>query len=171
MKPKKLLTARILIPCDRVLFGPGWPVAEVANTVGCAVSNIEYCKKYFVEVGVEAAQRRTTHVHPSRQVIFDEQPEARLLTLACSDAPAGLSRRSLSLLAEKAVKLGFVPSVSHMTLHHLQEERSQALSERVLADSHKQNAAFVARMKDMLDVYARAPGTKHLGVGRDEANE
>jgi len=42
--------------------------------------------------------------------------EARLLALACSEAPEGRSRWTVRLLAEKLVELKIVPNVSVMTV-------------------------------------------------------
>lgn len=39
--------------------------------------------------------------------------KARITALACSDAPAGRSRWTLPLLADKTVELGYLDSISH----------------------------------------------------------
>ena len=116
---KKLLAARMFLLCDRGPHGPDWPVAEVAQAVGRSVRTVERCKKRFVEEGLEAALRRKPQCRPSREIIFDGQFEARLLALACCDAPEGFARWTLRLLADKVVELGFAPSVSPMTVHRL----------------------------------------------------
>ena len=116
---KKLLAARMLLLCDRGPHGPGWSVAQVAQAVDRSVRTVERCKKRFVEEGLEAALRRKPQYRPSREIVFDGKFEARLLALACCDAPEGFARWTLRLLADKAVELGFAPSVSHMTVHRL----------------------------------------------------
>ena len=73
----------------------------------------------LLEEGLEAALRRKPQYRPSREIVFDGQFEARLLALACSDAPEGFARWTLRLLADKVVELGFAPSVSPMTVHRL----------------------------------------------------
>ena len=47
---------------------------------------------------------------------LDGRAEARLIALACSEAPEGRDRWSLRLLADKAMELGVVESVSHETV-------------------------------------------------------
>jgi hypothetical protein len=47
---------------------------------------------------------------------LDGRAEAHLIALACSDPPSGRDRWSLRLLAQKAVELGVVESLSHETL-------------------------------------------------------
>ena len=99
---KRLLTARMLLLCDRGPHGPGWPLADVAKAVGRAVRTVERCKKRFVEEGLEAALRRKPQARPSREIVFNGQVEARLLALVGSDAPEGHARWTLRLLADKA---------------------------------------------------------------------
>ncbi len=53
---------------------------------------------------------------PPREIQFGGDFEARLLALACSEAPEGRSRWTVRLLAEKVVELKIVPSVSVMTV-------------------------------------------------------
>ena len=50
-------------------------------------------------------------------MIFDGAFEARLVALACSQAPPGRNRWTLRLLAERAVELGWVGRVPVMTVH------------------------------------------------------
>ena len=96
---KRFLYARALWLCDRGSEGPGWTVARVAGTV-------ERLKRRFVEQGLEFALERKRRVRPPREVIFDGVFEARLVALACSQAPPGRKRWTLRLLAEKATGLG-----------------------------------------------------------------
>lgn len=44
---------------------------------------------------------------------FDGKQRAQITALACTDAPEGCARWSLVLLANKAVELGIVESISH----------------------------------------------------------
>ena len=53
---------------------------------------------------------------PPREIQFGGDFEARLLALACSEAPEGRRRWTVRLLAEKVVELKIVPSVSVMTV-------------------------------------------------------
>ena len=113
---KRFLYARALLLCDRGPRGPGWSVARAAEALGVATRTIERLKQRFVEQGLEAALERKRRVRPPREVIFDGAFEARLLALACSQAPPGRKRWTLRLLAEQAVELGWVERVSVMTV-------------------------------------------------------
>ena len=80
---------------------------------------IEHLKKRFVEEGLAAALDRRQPEKPPRGVTFDGAFEARLVALACSEAPEGRRRWTIRLLAEKAVELKLAQSVSHMTIQRL----------------------------------------------------
>jgi hypothetical protein len=65
---------------------------------------------------------------PPRDVIFDGAFEARLIALACSDAPEGYRRWTVRLLADKAVELEFATSVSHMTVQRVLKKTNLSLT-------------------------------------------
>ena len=113
---KRFLYARALLLCDRGPEGAGWTVARVAEALGGSARTIEHLKRRFVEQGLEFALERKRRVRPPRKVIFDGVFEARLVALACSQAPPGRKRWTLRLLAEKVVELGWVERVSVMTV-------------------------------------------------------
>ena len=56
---------------------------------------------------------------------LDGRAEARLIALACSEAPEGRNRWSMRLLADKkALELGIVESVSHETVRKALKKRA-----------------------------------------------
>jgi transposase len=116
---KKFIHARALLLCDAGPDGPAWSVAAAAEALGVTSRTIEHLKKRFVEEGLEAALERKPREKPPRDVIFDGAFEARLIALACSDAPEGYRRWTVRLLADKAVELEFATSVSHMTVQRV----------------------------------------------------
>jgi len=122
-----------LLLCDAGALGPAWTVAQVASAVGVTSRTIEHIKKRFIEEGLEAALERKKRETPPRQVIFDGEFEARIVALACSEAPEGHARWTLKLLADKAVELNFASSVSAMTIHRILKKRTyRGSSELVL---------------------------------------
>jgi transposase len=116
---KKFIHARALLLCDAGPFGPAWTVADVADALGVTPRTIEHLKQRFVEEGIDAALERKPREKPPREVIFDGAFEARLIALACSEAPEGHERWTVRLLADKAVELRFAASVSHMTVQRV----------------------------------------------------
>ena len=59
---------------------------------------------------------RKYNPNSARPRIFDGAAEAKLIALACSPAPAGFARWSLSLLEEKVVELNIVENASDNTI-------------------------------------------------------
>ena len=75
-------------------------------------------KQRFVEEGFEAA----LHGRSSQRIYekkADGDVEAHLVALSCGNPPEGFARWSLRLLAEKAVELQYVDSISHETVRRV----------------------------------------------------
>jgi hypothetical protein len=113
---RTVISARALLLLDAGEYGPKWVVAKVAEALGKTTRSLEHLKKRFVEEGLTAAIERKKRETPPRAIQFGGEFEARLLALACSEAPEGRERWTVRLLAEKAVELKIVSSVSPMTV-------------------------------------------------------
>jgi len=134
---KRFLYARSLLLCDVGSQGPGWNVGNTAVAMGVTARTIEHLKKRFVEDGLAAALERKQSEKPPRGIIFDGAFEARLIKLACSEAPEGRRRWTVRLLAEKAVELNLVPSVSHMTIQRMLKKTNLSLTSESTGKSHR----------------------------------
>lgn len=113
---RTILYARALLLLDAGDYGPKWLVQTVAEAIGVTTRSIEHLKRRFVEEGISAAIERKKRVKPPREILFGGEFEARLLALACSDAPKGNVRWTVRLLAEKLIELKIVETVSPMTI-------------------------------------------------------
>ncbi|CAN5870953.1 hypothetical protein BH24BAC1_BH24BAC1_36880 [soil metagenome] len=91
---------------------------QICKLLKVGMRTIDRVKKRFVEEGFEAILERKP---PQREYerIADGEVEAKLVALSCSKAPAGFSRWSLRMLADKAVELGYVESLSYETVRRL----------------------------------------------------
>jgi len=107
----KRLRAIILLKADDDLTD-----AEIAEDVGVAVETVGRVRRRCAERGLEACLERKPQANPSRPRKFDGEAEARLVQLACSEAPAGRSGWTLSLLADKLVELNVFESVSRSAI-------------------------------------------------------
>jgi transposase len=125
---RRFIHARALLLCDASVDGPAWNVVDVAIALGVTSRAIEHLKKRFVEDGLEAALDRKPREKPPREVMFDGAFEARLIALACSDAPEGHRRWTVRLLADKVVELKFAESVSHMTVQRVLKKTNLSLT-------------------------------------------
>jgi len=106
--------ANILLAVDG--DGPGWSDQQTASAYHCHLNTVKNVRQRFVEQGLDAALHRKRQEWPSRQRLLDGEKEARLIALACSEAPEGRTRWTLQLLADKLVELNIVESVSDQTV-------------------------------------------------------
>ena len=113
---RTLTRARILLKADQAQGGPAWDDARIAEALGCGHRTVERVRERFVERGLDAALAHKPQERPSRERKFDGAAEARLIALACSEAPKGRARWTLKLLADKLVALEVVASVAPETV-------------------------------------------------------
>ena len=98
---------------------------EIARLLNCSLMTVYHVKRRFLAEGIEAAL--TEKPRSGAPVQISGEARARLTALACSAAPEGHARWTLRLLADKAVELGFVDSVSH---NHVRQILKKTLSDR-----------------------------------------
>ena len=114
---RMLNRARILLKADVGEHSEGEPLLdrEIAPMLETSTATVQRVRERFCRQGLDAALERSA---PDRlyERTFDGRAEASLIALACSEAPEGHDRWSLRLLAEKAVEMGIVESVSHETV-------------------------------------------------------
>lgn len=137
---RRVIRARALLLCDAGPDGPAWKVADIAEALGITSRTIEHLKKRFVEDGLAVALERKPREKPPREVIFDGGFEARLLALACSEAPAGYQRWTVRLLADKVVELNIAPAVSHMTIQRALKKMNVNLTSASTGKFHRREA-------------------------------
>ena len=137
---RRFIHARALLLCDAGPDGPAWKVSDTATALGVSSRSIEHLKQRFVEEGLEAALERKPSEKPPRDVRFDGAFEARLIALACSDAPKGYCRWTVRLLADKVVELEIVESVSHMTVQRILKKTNLNLTSASTGKSRRKGA-------------------------------
>jgi transposase len=110
--------ACILLNCDVGKYGEPFSNDQIARMLQITSKTVERVKQRFIEEGFEACVERK--VYPEiKELKTDGDFEAHLIALSCSKAPAGRSRWSLRLLADKMVELQFAESVSHETIRQV----------------------------------------------------
>lgn len=128
IRAQKFNHARALLLCDVASGLDVRTVKEIANTVGVSCRTIEHLKKRFVEEGLESALERKVPSKPPRDILFDGAFEARLLALACSEAPDGRCRWTVRLLADKAVEMNFTDSISKSSVQNILKKTKFSLT-------------------------------------------
>jgi transposase len=84
---------------------------EIEKAVGVSNPTIKRLRKAYVKEGLQGALAEEKR--SGRPSIFDGKTRAKIRALACSEAPEGYSQWSLRLLADKAVELKLVETISH----------------------------------------------------------
>ena len=107
--------ARILLKVDEGPEGPGWSDARAAEALEVAEGTVAALRRRFSERGLRGTVERKSP-DLAYETKLDGEQEARLIQLACSQAPEGRSQWSLRLLADTMVELGVVESLSHETV-------------------------------------------------------
>lgn len=64
-----------------------------------------------------------------------------------------VERWTLRLIADKVVELGYVDSLSHMTVKHMLKYQLKPYQKKCWGIPPEQNASFVAAMEDVLRVH------------------
>jgi len=116
---QKVINALILLNCDEGKFNDLHIRGEdVANILRISMRKIDRVKKRFVEEGFDAALGRKPSQR-SYECLADGEAEAHLIAMSCGEPPEGFARWSLRLLADRAVALGYVDSISYETVRRV----------------------------------------------------
>jgi|SRR5450432_1315910 Homeodomain-like domain len=110
---QKVRRARVLLKADA--DGPNWTDAKIAEALDCSTHTVELIRERLVTEGFEI----TLHGKPKSRVrgkVLDGEQEAKIIALRLGRPPKGFANWTLRLLAERAVILEIVESVSHETI-------------------------------------------------------
>ena len=158
---RKLKRAQILLAADTRSTDEA-----IARNVGVGTSTVYRTKQRFVEDGLERALNEVPRPGPPRKLSASD--EALLVAVACSSPPSGQARWTLELLAGEMVRLTVHETLSGDTVgRRLAEMELKPWQEKMWCIPTV-NAEFVARMEDVLDLYAEAPDPLRPVVCFDE---
>jgi len=159
---RKLKRAQILLAADA-----GVSDEDIATSVGVGESTVYRAKRRFVEGNLERALSEKPRPGAERKLTGKE--EALLVATACSGPPAGRARWTLELLADELVKLTAHESVSRETVRRRLAENDLKPWRKDMWCIPQVDADYVARMEDVLDLYAEAPDPKRPVICFDES--
>jgi transposase len=159
---RKLKRAQILLAADA-----GQSDETIARTVVVGGSTVYRIKRRFVETGLEAAL--SEEPRPGAERKLSGREEALLVATACSSPPPGRSRWTLELLADEFVKLTEHEQLSRETVRRRLAENDLKPWRKDMWCIPKVDAEYVARMEDVLDLYAEEPDPRRPVVSFDES--
>jgi|SRR3954447_1692831 hypothetical protein len=106
--------AQILLKAD--VEGSGWTDQRIADAFGCRRQTVENVRERLVTEGFQIAFYGKRPTEPPRKPVLVGEQQAKVIALRLGPPPAGFAQWTLRLLAEQAVELEIVESVSHETV-------------------------------------------------------
>jgi len=128
---------------------------------------IKAAKRRFVEISLEAALSEEPRPGAARKLSGKE--EVQLVALACSDPPQGCVRWTLKLLANVLVEVTEQSSISRETIRRRLDDNDLKPWQQKMWCIAKIDGEYIARMEDLLDLYAEPPDPKRPVVCFDES--
>ena len=159
---RRLKRAQILLAADE-----GATDEAIATSVGVGGSTVYRTKRRFVLGNLEAALREEPRPGASRKLSGKE--EALLVATACSNPPQGRARWTLDLLTGELVRLTEHDNVSRETVRRRLAENDLKPWRKDMWCIPQVDGEYVARMEDLLDLYAQEPDPNHPVVCFDES--
>ncbi|HZB91204.1 MAG TPA: IS630 family transposase [Stellaceae bacterium] len=159
---RKLKRAQILLAADA-----GASDEAIAASVAVGGSTVYRTKRRFVEGNLAAALSEEPRPGAERKLSGKE--EALLVATACSKPPEGRARWTLELLAGAMIKLTEHVGLSRETVRRRLAENDLKPWRKDMWCIPQVDGTYVARMEDVLDLYAEAPDPKRPVVCFDES--
>jgi transposase len=159
---RRLKRMQILLAADA-----GVADEAIAASVQTSGSTIYRTKKRFVEISLEAALSEEPRPGAARKL--SGKQEVQLVALACSDPPEGCARWTLKLLANALVELIEHPSVSRDTVRRRLDDNDLKPWQKKMWCIANIDGEYIARMEDVLDLYAEPHDPKRPVVCFDES--
>lgn len=119
--------AEVLLLVDEGQHGPKLVDHEAAERTGFTRRTVEQIRERCVTEGLDSALERKKRTHERTQRL-DGDGEARLVSLACSEAPEGHARWTLHLLSDKLVELEVVETISHECVRQVLKKHHKTLA-------------------------------------------
>lgn len=100
---------------------------EISMRCGVSPATVYNVVRDYGTQGLTYALRRRVHKEPPRKRIVTGEQEARIVALACGEAPDGHARWSIRLLRDKVVELKIVESIGRETIRTTLKKRNFSL--------------------------------------------
>ena len=84
---------------------------EIAEKLDISPATVERTRRAYVEAGLKEALNEKPR--SGRPPVISGETRAQITALACSTPPEGFGQWSLRLLADKAVELHFIETISY----------------------------------------------------------
>ena len=159
---RKIKRAQILLAADA-----GVSDEMIAKTISIGASTVYRTKRRFVEGNLDLALSEAARPGAARKLSGKET--ALLIATACSSPPAGRKRWTLDLLAGEMVRLTEHGELSRETVRRRLAEDDLKPWRRDMWCIPQMDGTYVARMEDVLELYAEEADPKRPVVCFDES--
>jgi transposase len=159
---RKIKRAQILLAADG-----GISDATIAGAVSASEATVYRTKRRFVQGNLELALSEEARPGAARKLSGKET--ALLVAIACSSPPTGRKRWTLELLAGEMVRLTEHAGFSRETVRRRLAEDDLKPWRRDMWCIPQVDGTYVARMEDVLDLYAEPPDPQRPVVCFDES--
>ena len=112
---RTILRANILLASDR-RSERYMTVSEISKAYHTTPTTVQNVRTSYCEKGLEATINRKKRETPPIPAKVTGEVEAHVIALACGEPPEGYSKWTLRPLTNKAVELGYIDSISHVTV-------------------------------------------------------
>jgi len=123
---RSIMHANVLLAADENSPSGRKSEIEIAELFHVNKQTVHTIRKQYSEKGLDAAISRKKRETPPVEPKITGEVEAKIIALSCSTPPTGRAKWSLRLLADKAVELQYIDSVSHEAVGRLLKKRTQA---------------------------------------------
>ena len=119
---RTILRANILLASDK-RNDKYMTVSEIADAYHTTPTTVQTVRTSYCEKGLEATIHRKKRETPPIPAKVTGEVEAHVIALACGQPPEGYSKWILRLLADRTVELGYIDSISHVTVSTILKKR------------------------------------------------
>ena len=124
---RTILRANILLASDKQ-NDKYMTVSEIANAYRTTPTTVQTVRASYCKKGLEATITRKKRETPPIPAKVTGEVEAHVIALACGQQPEGYSKWTLRLLANKTVELGYIESISHVTVSNILKKTNLSLT-------------------------------------------
>ena len=124
---RTILRANILLASDKQ-NDRYMTVSEIANAYRTTPTTVQTVRASYCKKGLEATITRKKRETPPIPAKVTGEVEAHVIALACGQPPEGYSKWTLRLLANKTVELGYIESISHVTISTILKKTNLSLT-------------------------------------------
>lgn len=125
---KEIMHANVLLAADENSSKVRKSEAEIATLFHVNKQTVHTIRRRYSEAGIDAAINRKKRDTPPVEPKITGEVEARIIALSCGIPPKGRARWSLRLLADKAIELQIIDSISHEAVSRLLKKRIKTAS-------------------------------------------